>query len=263
MARSNPRKAIKRAKRPVGNLPLELLSYISAYLSEQIELGTFELGIAQNQTLNVMDDLHHILATTDRVLTTPMPLAYQITISQITWVYLLTLPFQLTALTGWICIPICITTAYIVLSLLYIGNEIENPFGTEVNNLPLENYCDQIVADVNVIAAISPRAMRAQIHSPHAKLLYPLSLGSREFWAQRTEEDIRGALNVRADTNEANVWERLNGWRVDTTFDRSQSCVQSETVCGDCEQGRCDGNSEEGATKEGKQQKFHGDDGDA
>jgi putative membrane protein len=241
MARSNPRKLIKRAKHPVGNLPLEILSHISAYLTEQIDMGTLGLGIVQNQTMNVMNDLNHILATTERVQTTPLPLAYSITISQITWVYLLTLPFQLTTLTGWLCIPITITTAYIVLGILYIGNELENPFGTEVNNLPLENYCEQIVTDVNVIAAISPAVMKAQIHASGAQLLYPLSLETREVWSSRSEVEIRAALNRRADPTKSNMWERLNTWRMQAGVDEEEGSAQSDTVCGDCEQGRCGG----------------------
>ncbi|OAG02183.1 uncharacterized protein CC84DRAFT_1126339 [Paraphaeosphaeria sporulosa] len=245
MARSNPRKQIKRAKHPVGNLPLEILSHLSAYLTEQIDMGTFELGIAQNQSMNVMNDLHHILATTERVQTTPLPLAYSITISQITWVYLLTLPFQLTTLTGWLCIPITITTAYIVLGILYIGNELENPFGTEVNNLPLENYCEQIVSDVHVIAAISPAIMKAQIHAPQSQLLYPLSLETRELWSSRSEDEIRVALTQRADPSKTDMWERLNDWRNEVGHDEGQGSAQSDTVCGDCEQGQCRGGNDE------------------
>ena len=42
---------------------------------------------------------------TERVLNTPLPLAYTILISQITWVYVLVLPFQLYPELGWITIP--------------------------------------------------------------------------------------------------------------------------------------------------------------
>lgn len=252
MARSNPRKQIKRAKHPVGNLPLELLSHLSAYLTEQIDLGTFELGIAQNQSMNVMNELHHILATTERVQTTPLPLAYSITISQITWVYLLTLPFQLTTLTGWLCIPITVTTAYIVLGILYIGNELENPFGTEVNNLPLEDYCEQIVSDVHVIATISPADMKSQIHAPSSQLMYPLSHETREHWSSRSEDQIRAALIQRADPSKTNMWERLNTWRIEIDPDEEQGSAQSDTACGDCEQGQCGGGSKERAFSHGE-----------
>lgn len=42
---------------------------------------------------------------TERVLNTPLPLAYTILISQISWVYVLALPFQLYNELEWITIP--------------------------------------------------------------------------------------------------------------------------------------------------------------
>jgi predicted membrane chloride channel (bestrophin family) len=44
-------------------------------------MSTLGLGMVQNQTMNVMNDLIHILATTERVQITPLPLAYSIIIS--------------------------------------------------------------------------------------------------------------------------------------------------------------------------------------
>lgn len=52
--------------------------------------------------LNAMNDA---LSGTERVLNTPLPLAYRIAISQITWVYVLVLPFQLFGELRWITIP--------------------------------------------------------------------------------------------------------------------------------------------------------------
>ena len=52
--------------------------------------------------INAMNDA---LAGTERVLSTPLPLAYRIAISQITWVYVLVLPFQLFGELRWITIP--------------------------------------------------------------------------------------------------------------------------------------------------------------
>lgn len=46
---SNPRKAIKRADRPLGNLPLEILSYLSAYLEEISANGQMKSTVLQSQ----------------------------------------------------------------------------------------------------------------------------------------------------------------------------------------------------------------------
>lgn len=48
-AASNPRKLIKKATRPLGNLPLEILTYLSSFLDEVIENG--QLKVPMQQTL--------------------------------------------------------------------------------------------------------------------------------------------------------------------------------------------------------------------
>lgn len=48
-AASNPRKAIKKAQRPLGNLPLEILSYLASFTDEIIENG--QLKIPMQQTI--------------------------------------------------------------------------------------------------------------------------------------------------------------------------------------------------------------------
>lgn len=46
---SNPRKAIKNADRPLGNLPLEILAYLSAYLEEIVATGQMKSTVLQGQ----------------------------------------------------------------------------------------------------------------------------------------------------------------------------------------------------------------------
>lgn len=49
MAQSNPRKAIKRADKPLGNLPLEILTYLSCYIEEANANGTLKSPIICGQ----------------------------------------------------------------------------------------------------------------------------------------------------------------------------------------------------------------------
>lgn len=48
-ARSNPRKLVKRAKRPLGHLPLEILVHLSAYVNSCVKNGTLSLAQFQGQ----------------------------------------------------------------------------------------------------------------------------------------------------------------------------------------------------------------------
>lgn len=95
VAEANPRAELKKAKRPIGNLPLEILSFMTAYVKEIIDNKTMSSGGLESKALNDLRCLDDILVTSDRILNTPLPIAYNIAIAQITWIYILTLPFQL------------------------------------------------------------------------------------------------------------------------------------------------------------------------
>lgn len=49
VASSNPRKVIKRSTRPLGNLPLEILTYLSCYVEEVSTNGTLKSPIIYGQ----------------------------------------------------------------------------------------------------------------------------------------------------------------------------------------------------------------------
>ena len=83
MAESNPRKLLKRSRVPLGNLPLEILNHLSVYMKSIYENGTFKVSIYQTQSLNALTSFNDVLAGTERILSTPLPLAYSIAISQI------------------------------------------------------------------------------------------------------------------------------------------------------------------------------------
>jgi hypothetical protein len=48
-AESNPRKRVKQSKKPLGNLPLEILTHIGAYVHSICDNETLKIGLYQNQ----------------------------------------------------------------------------------------------------------------------------------------------------------------------------------------------------------------------
>ena len=104
-AESNPREALQRSTRNLGNLPLEVLLHLSAYVESLAADGTLAADGRQGLVMADLAVLNEVLAGTERILNTPLPLAYSIAISQITWIYCLALPFQLWQSLGWITIP--------------------------------------------------------------------------------------------------------------------------------------------------------------
>jgi ion channel-forming bestrophin family protein len=199
-AQSNPRKLLKSTKRPLGNLPLEILTYLTSYLSTIISNNTFPIGPLQAAANSNLASLNEVMTGTERVLNTPLPLAYSIAISQITWVYVLALPFQLYDSLHWITIPGTLLGAYIILGIAAIGKEIENPFGDDVNDLPLDTFCRQLSAEIDIITSKPPPRKEEWIESVENRVLYPLSMGEYGVWSGKSVEDIREALRVKAVT---------------------------------------------------------------
>ncbi|KIW17557.1 hypothetical protein PV08_04751 [Exophiala spinifera] len=199
-AESNPRKLIKRSGENLGNLPLEILTYLSSYMDSIMKNGQLSAPIHQTHAMNNITALAEVLTGTERILTTPVPIAYSISISQITWVYILVLPFQLYKSLGWVTIFGTLLAAYIILGLATIGYEIENPFGHDVNDLPLDSYCRELAADIDVLTSMPAPTAENFIATAENKVLFPLSMNSYDNWKSRSLVDIRKALRSKATT---------------------------------------------------------------
>ncbi|KAI9924452.1 hypothetical protein MW887_007079 [Aspergillus wentii] len=200
-AESNPRKLIKRSKKPLGHLPLEILNHMAAYIDSCIANNTLSVSLHQGQAISALATLNEVLTGTERVLDTPLPVAYTIAISQIAWIYVMVLPFQLYNTLQWVTIPGSIVAAYIILGLATIGSEIENPFGHDVNDLPLDTYCRQLALELDIITAVpAPKASDFSQREDNL-VLYPLSLSGYPDWKDRSVEDIRAALKAKVVAN--------------------------------------------------------------
>jgi putative membrane protein len=78
-----------------------------------------------------------------------------------------------------------------------IGREIENPFGSDVNDLPLDSFCEQIRKDIDIIMAKPAPESDDFVLSASNQLLYPLSHMSATGWADKSVEEIREALGQK------------------------------------------------------------------
>ncbi|KAH8702553.1 UPF0187 domain membrane protein [Talaromyces proteolyticus] len=196
-AESNPRKLIKRAKKPLGHLPMEILNHLSAYVNHCTVQGLFYSATYEGQLITAVNSLSEVLAGSERVRDTPLPEAYCIAISQIAWIYILVLPFQLVDPLNYLAIPGSVVAAYIILSFVAIGRELENPFGDDVNDLPLDSYCKQLSAELDIITATPPAKIDEITSCSDNLVMYPLSEDSYEKWKQRSVAEIREALKYK------------------------------------------------------------------
>jgi ion channel-forming bestrophin family protein len=110
-----------------------------------------------NETLvlqNLLDSLFNCLGGCQRILKTPIPLAYSIHLNQLVLIYCLSLPFQFVAALGWITIPVVAITSFAVMGIEEIGAEIENPFGKDTNDLPIDTICKNIQKNITELMTL-------------------------------------------------------------------------------------------------------------
>lgn len=139
----------------MNNPPLEIAFWIGDYLSiqhEQQKLDVYRLT-AMNQLINNMIEA---LSGCERILRTPMPLAYAIHLKQLLLLYCLALPFQMVKELGWGTAPVVALISFALFGIEEIGIEIENPFGHDPNDLPLDNICATMKRNIEDLISLSP-----------------------------------------------------------------------------------------------------------
>lgn len=120
------------------NRPIALLQRIAAELRDAFDRGwihALHLPVLEGS----LTELANVQGGCERIKSTPIPFSYNILLHRIVFVYCFTLPFGLVTVEG-----VGDYTPIIVLMISYaffgldaVGDEIEDPFGEDTNDLPL------------------------------------------------------------------------------------------------------------------------------
>jgi ion channel-forming bestrophin family protein len=139
----------------MNNPPIEVAFWIGDYLNQQYDRNCFDVYqlTVMNELLNSMIDT---LGGCERILKTPIPLAYAIHLKQLLLLYCLALPFQMVKDLGWGTAPIVALVSFSLFGIEEIGIEIENPFGHDPNDLPLDNICATMQRNIEDLISLSP-----------------------------------------------------------------------------------------------------------
>ncbi|MGV3505088.1 MAG: bestrophin family protein [Adhaeribacter sp.] len=105
---------------------------------------------ALEQEIKALTDLG---GACERIKNTPIPFTYSVFIKKFIFFYVLTLPFGWAFSMGYYIIPVVVLILYALASLELIAEEIENPFGTDANDLPLDQICHNIRKHVGELLA--------------------------------------------------------------------------------------------------------------
>ena len=103
-----------------------------------------QLIILNTEVLSLTD----ICGACERIKNTPIPYSYSAFIKKFIFFYVMTLPFGYVFQLGYFVIPVVVFIFYVLASLELIAEEIEDPFGTDANDLPLEKISENIKRNV-------------------------------------------------------------------------------------------------------------------
>ncbi|KAF7331535.1 hypothetical protein MKEN_00032500 [Mycena kentingensis (nom. inval.)] len=126
------------------NLPVEILRCLSEWVSVLEERQTVP-GASIGSILAGIQTFEQTLTTLEHILTTPLPFVYSVHIRHVVWLYLFLLPLQLVTMFGWQTVPAVAVAAFVYLGFVAAGEEIEQPFGYDDNDLDLDMFCRDII----------------------------------------------------------------------------------------------------------------------
>ncbi len=139
----------------INNPPLEVAFWLGDYLQAQHQRGC--LSIHQLVAMHkLVDNLVEALSGCERILKTPMPLAYSIHLKQLLLLYCLSLPFQMVGNLGGWTPAVVMLISFTLFGIEEIGIEIENPFGHDPNDLPLDTICATMIRNIEDLITVTP-----------------------------------------------------------------------------------------------------------
>lgn len=151
--------------RPMISRPLEVLDRLSRDLDSLRRDGV----VSEERTIILEESvrmLTNVLGSCERIKTTPMPIAYATHLEIIVLLYTLLVPFGLMQDLGWFTVPLVMLVFYMLEGIMYIGEEIEDPFGDDPNDLAGYDIALNVARNVQTLltgaAGEPPRTLPAQ-----------------------------------------------------------------------------------------------------
>ncbi|BAS58408.1 MULTISPECIES: bestrophin family protein [Leptolyngbya] len=139
----------------VTNPPLRVAFWIGDYLQLQHQHDRVKIHQLVEMQL-LLNGLVDCLGACERILKTPMPIAYAIHLKQLILLYCLSLPFQMVGNLGWWTAPVVVLISFTLFGIEAIGIEIENPFGRDPNDLPLDAICETMLKNIIDLISLEP-----------------------------------------------------------------------------------------------------------
>lgn len=126
-----------------SNLTSALMLNMGADLASCRRQGLVD-GILSTKIDETLSAMTAAAASCERIRGTPLPFSYTLLLHRTAYIYCFMLPFGLVDTIGLLTPVVVGVVAYTFFGLDALGDEIEEPFGTEPNDLPLDAMCRAI-----------------------------------------------------------------------------------------------------------------------
>ena len=124
-----------------------ILLIMGEWLAERRRSGA--LSDILFHSLNIrLNDMSIVLAGCERIANTPVPFAYSLILHRTVYLFCIMLPFALVVDLHYMTPFISVLISYTFISLDTLAEELEEPFGMENNDLPLDAICNAIEIDL-------------------------------------------------------------------------------------------------------------------
>ncbi len=133
-----------------GHVPSQVVRNIMNKLRQLQTEGRLSLEsllFINPELMSFMD----VCGACERIRNTPIPYSYSVFIKKFIFLYVLSLPVGLVFSLGYLTVPVVVFVFYVLGSLEIIAEEIEEPFGKDANDLPMERLCGTIRKNVEEI----------------------------------------------------------------------------------------------------------------
>ena len=147
------------------NAPQYTLSLIQWELLQALKEGEISDIIYTQMNAHVAA-LSEMQTGCDRIANTPIPFAYSVLLNRTVYFFCVMLPFSLGSLLGLVTPLLVGVLAYTFLGLDALSSEIEEPFGTQSNDLPLDSMVRTI--EIELLSSLgrpTPPPIQAQDHN--------------------------------------------------------------------------------------------------
>ena len=127
---------------------------ISLMLYEKVNSLYKERDLSEEQFFVIDKELKNfsdIMGACERIRNTPIPFSYSLYIKKFIFTYTLTLPYAFIDHFYYWTVPMVLMIFYMLVSIELIAEEIEDPFGRDINDLPTEELSKKIKANVREI----------------------------------------------------------------------------------------------------------------